>query len=163
MQSILSRRRIEAQILAHVHQVLVERSGKEEADAVIGETCSRAAVEQGEQLAAKVAHQPDLSDFSNEFASWTAEDALEVEVLQQSAERLDFNVVRCRYAEMYSDMGVGDIGHLLSCNRDGKLCEGYNPDIELTRTQTIMGGASHCDFRFTMKRSSESPRKKGGK
>lgn len=151
MQSILERRGVEAQILAHVHAVIVERAGKEEADAVIGESCSRAAIAQGEQLAGKVDYMPSLTDFSNEFASWTAEDALEIEVLQQSAESLEFNVTRCKYAEMYKEMGVGDIGHLLSCNRDGKLCEGYNPDIELTRTQTIMGGAEHCDFRFSLK------------
>ncbi len=97
MESIIARRRVEAQILAHVHKVIVERSGKEEADAVIGESCSRAAIEQGERLASKVAHQPTLSDFSEEFASWTAEDALEIEVLHQSDDQLDFNVVRCRY------------------------------------------------------------------
>lgn len=152
MQSILERRRIEAQILAYVHAVIVDRAGKAEADAIIGECCSRAAIQQGEQLAEKVDYTPTLTDFSNEFASWTAEDALEIEVLQQSAESLDFNVRRCKYAEMYNEMGVGEIGHLLSCNRDGKLCEGYNPEIELTRTQTIMGGADHCDFRFTLKK-----------
>ncbi|MCB1440719.1 MAG: L-2-amino-thiazoline-4-carboxylic acid hydrolase, partial [Nitratireductor sp.] len=41
---------------------------------------------------------------------------------------------------------------LLSCNRDGDFCIGYNPDIEMTRTQTIMRGASHCDFRYRMKK-----------
>ena len=45
-------------------------------------------------------------------------------------------------------MGLGDIGDILSCNRDGAFCEGYDPRIKLTRTQTIMGGASHCDFRY---------------
>ncbi len=49
-------------------------------------------------------------------------------------------------------MGLGDIGHLLSCNRDGDFCIGYNPEIEMTRTQTIMKGASHCDFRYRMKK-----------
>ena len=48
-------------------------------------------------------------------------------------------------------MGLGDIGDLLSCNRDGDFCIGYNPEMELERTQTIMKGASHCDFRYRMK------------
>jgi hypothetical protein len=26
--------------------------------------------------------------------------------------------------------------------------EGFNPEIELRRTQTIMEGAEHCDFRY---------------
>jgi hypothetical protein len=39
---------------------------------------------------------------------------------------------------------------VLSCNRDATFCEGYDPRIKLTRTQTIMGGASHCDFRYRL-------------
>ena len=55
---------------------------------------------------------------------------------------------RCRYAEMYREMGLGHIGHLLSCNRDGVFCTGYDPRIKLERTQTLMQGATHCDFRY---------------
>ncbi len=52
-------------------------------------------------------------------------------------------------------MGLGDIGHLLSCNRDGDFCIGYNPKMELTRTQTIMKGAPYCDFRYRLKSDKE--------
>lgn len=149
---ILLRRRIEARILAHVHAVLTERSGREEADAVIGETCSRSAVEQGREMAARLDHPPTLEDFAAIMPLWTREDALEIDTIAADEERLDFDVTRCRYAEMYREMGLGSIGHLLSCNRDGDFCVGYNPDMELTRTQTIMKGATHCDFRYRMRR-----------
>ncbi|MFD0981948.1 L-2-amino-thiazoline-4-carboxylic acid hydrolase [Tropicimonas aquimaris] len=148
---ILVRRRIEAMILKHVYDVLVERSGKEEAEAVIGETCSRSAIEQGKSMAEDLDHAPDLADFAAILPNWTREDALQLDVMVTEPDRMEFNVTRCRYAEMYKEMGVGDIGHLLSCNRDGDFCVGYNPEIELTRTQTIMKGASHCDFRYRMK------------
>jgi hypothetical protein len=49
---------------------------------------------------------------------------------------------------MYRAMGLGAIGHILSCNRDGTFCEGYDDRIKLARSQTIMGGADHCDFRY---------------
>lgn len=149
---ILERRRIEATILKHVYDIVVERSGKEEAEAVIGETCSRSAIEQGKSFADELDRPANLEDFAAIFPAWTKEDALRVETLEMSAEKMDFNVTRCRYAEMYREMGLGDIGHLLSCNRDGDFCIGFNPDIELTRTQTIMKGASHCDFRYRMKK-----------
>jgi len=149
---ILERRRIEAMILSHVLTVITERSGRAEAEAVIGETCSRSAIEQGKALADDLGHPPDLEDFAAIMPAWTAEGALEIEPIEMSAEKMDFNVVRCRYSEMYREMGLGDIGHLLSCNRDGDFCIGYNPDIDLTRTQTIMKGASHCDFRYRMKK-----------
>ena len=80
---------------------------------------------------------------------WTAEDALRTEVLDSTPTTFNFNVTRCRYAEMYRAMGLADLGALLSCNRDGAFCEGYDPKLTLTRTQTLMGGASHCDFRYT--------------
>ena len=60
-----------------------------------------------------------------------------------------FNVVRCRYSEMYRELGLAELGAVLSCNRDGAFCEGYDPKLKLERTQTLMGGASHCDFRYT--------------
>lgn len=82
--------------------------------------------------------------------NWTAGGSLEIEMLGVDDDRMEFNVTRCRYAEMYREMGVGRIGHLLSCNRDGDFCIGYNPKMKLTRSQTIMQGASHCDFRYRM-------------
>ena len=149
---ILLRRKIEAMILKHVLDVITERTSREEGEAVIGETCSRSAIEQGKQLAAMLDHAPDLTDFAAIQPNWTREDALRIEMVEATEDKMDFNVVRCRYSEMYKEMGLGDIGHLLSCNRDGDFCIGYNPDIELTRTQTIMRGASHCDFRYRMKK-----------
>ena len=77
--------------------------------------------------------------------------ALEIDVLESEPGKLDFNVKRCRYAEMYREMGIGDIGDLLSCQRDGDFCVGYNAEIEFNRTQTIMSGASYCDFRYSLK------------
>lgn len=148
---ILVRRKIEAMILKHVLEVITERSDRAEAEAVIGETCSRSAIEQGQQLAEALGRTPDLTDFAAIQPNWTREDALRIETLEATEEKLDFNVTRCRYSEMYKDMGLGDIGHLLSCNRDGDFCIGYNPQMELTRTQTLMKGASYCDFRYRMK------------
>jgi hypothetical protein len=49
---------------------------------------------------------------------------------------------------MYRAMGLGEIGHLLSCQRDATFCEGYDPKLKMTRTQTIMQGADRCDFRY---------------
>ena len=30
------------------------------------------------------------------------------------------------------------------------MAQGFNPKLTLERTQTIMQGASHCDFRFRL-------------
>jgi len=51
-------------------------------------------------------------------------------------------------AEMYRRLGLADLGPLLSCSRDGEMIAGFNPEIAFERTQTLMEGASHCDFRY---------------
>ena len=149
---ILQRRRVEAMVLKHVYDAIVERSGEAEARAVIGAACSAAAIEHGRAFAEALGRAPGFEDFDAIMPLWTQGGALEIEKIAADAERLDFNVTRCRYSEMYRALGVGHMGDLLSCNRDGDFCVGYNPEMELTRTQTIMKGASHCDFRYRMKK-----------
>ena len=78
---------------------------------------------------------------------------MEIEVLEQDKSKMDFNVTRCRHAEMYEEMGLTDIGHLLNCSRDADFCTGFNPDIDIERNKTIMKGASHCDFRLKLNTS----------
>jgi hypothetical protein len=148
---MLEKRRIEAEILKHVYETVMDAHGKPAALAVVREAVKRSAIEQGQRLAAEVSGQTSLQTFFDLQPRWTADHALEIEVLAKDDTAFDFNVTRCRYAEMYREMGLGDIGHLLSCNRDGTFCEGYDRNLDLTRTQTLMQGASHCDFRYRYK------------
>ena len=60
----------------------------------------------------------------------------------------NFNVTRCKYAETDKEMGLGHIGHLLSCNRDGTFCQGYNPNIKLVCEHINMEGSPCCTFRY---------------
>ena len=153
---IIARRRIEAEILKHVYDVLRESHGEEAARSAIGAAVSRSAIQQGERFRAALGRDPGFEDFAAIMPNWTANDSLRIDIKAQDAERLDFDVTRCRYAEMYRQMGLGEIGHLLSCNRDGDFCVGYNPKMELTRTHTIMQGAKSCDFRYRMKGEEKS-------
>jgi hypothetical protein len=89
-----------------------------------------------------------MADFIRLYEDWTADEALTIEVRTASDDVFDFDVTRCRYAETYREMGLGKIGHLLSCNRDGTFCQGYDPNITLDRAQTIMQGAPTCTFRY---------------
>ncbi len=145
---ILEQRRIEATVIKPIYEEMVAELGTERAQQILGAAIRKAAIAQGAALAGE--SEGGLRGFISLFERWKAGDALEVEVLHESDERFDFNITRCRYSEMYRQMGLGEIGHLLSCGRDGAFCDGYDPKIRLERTQTIMGGASHCDFRYTV-------------
>ncbi|MBM6596473.1 L-2-amino-thiazoline-4-carboxylic acid hydrolase [Microvirga pudoricolor] len=145
---IIERRRIEAELLKEVYETLIERVGREEAKSIITESVRRSSITQAAAFAAQAPGGTSLQSFIDIQSNWTAENALEIQPLHRDETHYDFNVTRCRYAEMYKKMGLGEIGGLLSCNRDGSFCEGYDPNLKMTRTQTIMEGASHCDFRY---------------
>jgi L-2-amino-thiazoline-4-carboxylic acid hydrolase len=146
--SMLEKRQIEAEILKEVYETLKESHGEEVARRTIAESVRRSAIEQARAFSAAAPGGPSLKAFQDVMPLWTKGGALEIEVKEQTDTTFTFNVVRCRYAETYKAMGLGEIGHLLSCNRDGAFCEGYDPKLKLERTQTIMQGASYCDFKY---------------
>jgi L-2-amino-thiazoline-4-carboxylic acid hydrolase len=150
--AMLEKRRIEAAILKHVYDTLKASHGVEVAKRTIAEAVRKSAMEQAAELAKAVGGNTSLETFIARQEPWLRGGALERDVLEESDTRYRFNVTRCKYAEMYRDMGLGEIGHLLSCQRDGTFCEGYDDRIKLKRTQTIMQGASHCDFDYTFEK-----------
>jgi len=147
---ILQRRKIEAQIIQPIYAILKRDLGVEQAQKIIGEAIANAAIASGQEFAAKECQGTSMESFVALQHLWEKDDALEVEVLQNNHEHYDYNVKRCRYAEMYQQMGLGEIGFLLSCNRDSKFIEGYAPHIKLNREHTVMQGHGFCDFRYQL-------------
>jgi len=156
MLSMLERRRIEAGILKHVYDTLRASLGEEAAKRAIADAVRRSAIEQASQMAAAVGGNTSMETFIDRQEAWTRGGALTIKVMEKSDTRYRYHVTRCRYAEMYREMGLAEIGHLLSCQRDGTFCEGYDRRLSLTRTQTIMQGASHCDFDYTFHADAKS-------
>jgi len=145
---ILEQRRIEAAFAKGIYEELAASLGAEQAKAILSRAVVKLARETGAAMAAESPEGPSIAHFLSLQPLWTKGDALQIEVLRADGTHYDFNVTRCRYAEMYKAMGLAELGAVLSCNRDGAFCEGYDPKLKLTRTQTIMGGAPHCDFRY---------------
>ena len=144
---ILARRKIEAEIIKPIYAILVREIGKARAQAVIGEAIENAAIEAGKAFARQEPNGADIQSFVALQYLWEKDNALDADDQQYN-----YNVNRCRYAEMYHEMGLGEIGHLLSCARDDKFIVGYAPDVELTRTTTIMQGGKCCDFRYRVQK-----------
>lgn len=153
---ILTQRRIEAGFAKGVYEEMKAELGEETAKRIL----SRAVIAMAKATAAEMAKAQDgLDGFRAVFPRWTAEDALRIDVLKSTATEFDFNVTKCRYAEMYREMGLAELGAVLSCNRDGAFCEGFDNRLKLTRTQTIMGGADHCDFRYRLEPDPSEPQR----
>jgi hypothetical protein len=149
---VLTRREIEARILAPFVEALSEEFGRERVLTILRDTVVDIARAQGAQRARDLGGD-SLALFAQSSEAWKRGAALETEVLALDERRYDYDVTRCRYAEMYRALGIPELGALLSCNRDAALIEGFNPDIVLTRTGTLMEGAPRCDFRYTARES----------
>jgi hypothetical protein len=160
---VLTRRRIQAEVIKPIYEVMVREIGVERARAIIGEAITTDAIREGQAYAALEPNGADIESFVRLQHLWEKDDALEVEVLASDKTRYEYDVKRCRYAEMYQEMGIGDIGHLLSCNRDSEFIVGYDDRVELHRTSTIMSGGSCCNFRYRVKEAlaaANNPKKK---
>ncbi|MGC8638776.1 MAG: L-2-amino-thiazoline-4-carboxylic acid hydrolase [Isosphaeraceae bacterium] len=145
--SLLHQREVEARIVGPLIRAFASELGQERTLAIVRGVISELARQGGAELARALGQQ-SLEAFAQTLDRWRENDALEIEVLEQTSEKLSFNVVRCRYAEMYRALGLADLGGSLSCQRDFALAQGFSPEIQLTRTQTLMEGAPFCDFRF---------------
>jgi hypothetical protein len=144
---LLQQREIEAKIIGPLVRAVAGELGEEKTLALLRGVIADLARSRGQELAGALG-TATLEAFAQSLGRWSEGGALEIDLVEASAERLDFNVVRCRYAEMYRALGLADLGASLSCQRDFSLVQGFNPEIHLTRTQTIMEGAPFCDFRF---------------
>jgi hypothetical protein len=137
---LLERRRIEAGVLIPLIRAMQSEFGEERVNEIVREI----ARSQGEADRER-AHIETMADVSRRLQTGVlAEGSLLVDVVEDDEARFGFNVTRCKFQEMYHEMGAADLGYLLSCNRDFALFEG----LDFSRTQTRMEGAAHCDFRY---------------
>lgn len=147
--SMLVRREIEAGIAGPLIRGFMKELGSKKALKVVRRVIESLALETGGSLAKQIGGN-SISDLANGLSAWAVGDAYEMEVLELSDNKYFFNIMRCRYADRYKELGMVDIGGVLSCSRDFKLVEGFNPKMKLVRTKTIMDGDDYCDFRITL-------------
>jgi L-2-amino-thiazoline-4-carboxylic acid hydrolase len=157
---LLEQREIEARIVGPLLRAFAADMGQERTLEIVGHVIRELARQSGRELA-RALGESTLEAFAQTLGRWCQNGALEIDVLEKTPNKLSFNVTRCRYAEMYRALGLADLGGSLSCQRDFALAQGFNHAIQLERTQTIMEGASHCDFRFRLDAESASPNDAG--
>jgi hypothetical protein len=152
----IERRRIQGQVIKPIYDELKAEIGPERARALLARAITRSA--EAEARAAAEAN-PAGDDpmgaftaiFNRTYRDRGIESGLEATVLAEGPDRLDFDVTRCGFVEMYRDLGLGEIADVLSCNRDGTFAQAYDDRIELDRAQTIAQGAPCCTFRYRVR------------
>jgi hypothetical protein len=148
--STLQRREIQSPLVAGLIRAFISELGHDKAMDVASAAIQKDAMEVGKMMAERYGgnSMKELVHLVRE--GWAEDDALELTFLEETDQRLGFDVTRCRYAELYDRLKIKEFGYCLSCNRDAPLIKSFNPRMKLLRTQTIMQGARICDFRIIL-------------
>jgi predicted ArsR family transcriptional regulator len=145
--SHLQPRKIEGRVLIPFIQALRDKFGENTMREVVDDTIRHLAAEDGARWAETYGRTTaSLRKVAEHL--WAGGGGMDVQIVGESEDHLDFNVTRCRYAEVYGELGLSDLGFRLQCNRDNAMVAGFNDELGLSRSQTIMQGAACCDFRF---------------
>ena len=145
--------KIQAQVLVPVIKAFQAELGEDRANGIVRKALGDWIRTAAEQMGAQTPGS-SLDKLAAAVPYFTAGNAIDVQMLKQTDTALEFNITGCRYAKFYKELGVPELGFLLICSLDPPMTEGFGADLELTRTQTIMQGADHCDFRYALKKSS---------
>jgi hypothetical protein len=145
---VIQQAKIQAQVLVPLLKALQAELGKARANNLVRNALGDVYRRHGETFWRSKNENNLGKAIASAFATYAREDALDYKVIEQSHDAFAIDVTSCRYAEFYKELGEPELGFLLVCGADFTTAEGFGPDIELTRTQTIMQGAGHCDFRY---------------
>lgn len=144
--------KIQAQVLVPLVKALQAELGEERADAIVRKALGDLYRKYGEKWWRNQESRDLGEKMAAAFAGFAAGDAMDYKVLKQAPDAYEVNVTECGYARFYKEIGAPELGFLLTCSADFPMSEGFGGGVQLTRTQTIMQGASHCDFRYALKK-----------
>ena len=154
---VIEQAKIQARVLVPLIRALQAELGEERANTIVRGALGDLYRSYGEKWW-RARGSTDLgSNMAAAFQRFAGANALDYEVLRQTPDAYEVNVTGCRYAEFFKHLGAPELGFLLACSPDFPMAEGYGAGVQLKRTQTIMQGASHCDFRYALKKSEEKP------
>ena len=142
--SMLDAVKIQARIVIPIVRALEREIGKERAHAIVGEAIAGAYATWQEARNPEHNTHPREGNVGQTFP-------VETDVVDDTDTAFALNMTRCQFAEYFRQIGEPEIGALMTCGVDALTQATLRPDWEFTRTQTLMRGASHCDFRWRLR------------
>jgi hypothetical protein len=143
--------RAEAQVLVPVLKAAREELGEERANALILGALRDWGRERFRHIGADIPGSPQekwqaIKDLDMKR---TRKDDLDFAMLRWDAEAVEYDVTRCKYAELFRELGEPELGEVLVCGADTYLSEEVTgPDVTYTRSQCLMTGGCLCDVRW---------------
>ena len=145
---VIEQAKIQAQVLVPLIKALQAELGAERANVLVRKALGETYRRYGDEFW-RTKNEKNLGKtMTSAFNTYAAANALDYTVIEQSPDAFAIDVTACRYADFYRELGEPELGFLLVCSADFDTADGFDQDIKLARTQTIMQGASHCDFRY---------------
>lgn len=143
----LERVKIQSEILLPLYKRLRIELGNERAASLLRDAVREYALAMGSAVS-KAIPGHSLDKLRSLLPLFSAGDALVIEPIADNNKEFSMNVRRCRYAEHFKSIGEPEFGAVMTCEIDPPMTEALGSDLTLERTQTIMKGGSHCDFRW---------------
>lgn len=147
--SMLDKVKIQAQVLVPVVRALRTELGRDKADALV----KGALRDWSKRLFAEIGKDIEGSPYRKFAAMNTAlADVTMREVSfdmhRRDKQALEFDITSCRFAEFFRALGEPELGALLICHVDADIADAGGSEVSFSRTQTLMQGASCCNFRY---------------
>ncbi len=149
--SNLDQLKAQAQVLIPFFKTLVEELGKDKAIEISRKAMKNFYCDIGRQINMFYPGNP-IEKTSALTPYYATGNALEYQDLTNTEDTYEYKVTACKYAEYYKELGEPELGYLFVCEGDFMIAEGISPELELTRTNTIMQGAEFCDFCYKLKK-----------
>ncbi len=70
--------------------------------------------------------------------------------INRSGKEIRIHCTHCPSVKNYKDLNALDWGYELYCKGDYYMIEGFNPNINFTRTKTLMQGHDCCNHTYSM-------------
>ena len=141
--TLLERTKIQAEVLVPLVRAMEDEFGRERAHRLV-----RTALGGRVRESIRAATAPGGSRGTVEWALRISKagDVQDHDRLDGAVDEINLDVTRCEYAEFFNQLDEPELGFLLVCSLDYDIAEGAG--VTLERSQTIMQGSDHCDFRF---------------
>jgi hypothetical protein len=159
--TMLEEAKVQAKVLVPLLRALREELGAERANRIAWKALEKWRTEVTREWAKSL---PDQTSNVERFVAFNKNqlvpigdaidwDWLEGEtVFEKPVERVEFNITGCRFAQFFRELGEPELGFALLCSFDLNVADEFGKgDVEFKRTQTIMQGADHCDFRYKLR------------
>ena len=154
--SLLDEVKLQAKVLKPIVELLRTELGTDRGNALVHQALNEWSKSVYREIGEQAAGQPaDKWQTLNADLMTRIGDDIDIDIVEISEEGMEINVTRCAYAEFFRELDEPELGSLLTCNIDHHIADVGGEQVSFSRQNTLMNGASYCDFKYMIKRSGE--------